>query len=497
MKNQLLLLSLLLTFNLLSAQHQCGVRHGDDTAIKARMMRNRSTINAPEFRNTVYVPVTIHLIGSSGGGGAHKPEEAIKMLCKLNEDFADQNVFFFLNGNVRFLYDDYLHSDSYDWGVMNAMGNAKVPNTLNIFVNSNVSQPVAGYYSPGEDFVWMGTPYANGSSTTITHEIGHFFTLPHTFYGWEGVNAPSLYSQLPAPADINGYPVENVVRDNCLLAGDGFCDTEADYISFRYNCPFVTLVQDPSGTVITPDPSYFMSYSSDNCMSRFSQEQKDAIRADITQRGWLNTPAPANLSTIVSDSISAIMPMNAALVTPVNNVRFEWDTRGATAATKWVFNLERTVLGMPVESVLYTIVNGQNFINVSASEFLSNRDYRWSVVPYSSAYTCAGKSADFTFRTTVVSGLENATADKLKTEVFPNPASNSVQLRISSDKYSKSRLRILAADGRSVLDNNSFEIEAGQNTYQIDISSFAPGFYTLQVLSESGVVTEKLVVESK
>jgi hypothetical protein len=229
-------------------------------------------------------------------------------------------------------------------------------------------------------------------------------------------------------------------------------------------------------------------------MSRFSQEQKDAIRADITQRGWLNTLAPGNLSTIISDSISAIMPMNATVVTPVNNVRFEWDTRGATAATKWVFNLERTVLGMPVETVLYTIVNGQNFINVPASEFLSNRDYKWSIVPYSSAYTCAGKSADFTFRTAIVSGVETI-AESFKTELFPNPATATVQLRISSDKYSKSRLRILAADGRSVLDNNSFEIEAGQNTYQLDISSFAPGFYTVQILSEMGVVTEKLVVE--
>jgi hypothetical protein len=38
MKNQILLLSVLLTFNLLTAQHQCGVRHGDDTEIKARML---------------------------------------------------------------------------------------------------------------------------------------------------------------------------------------------------------------------------------------------------------------------------------------------------------------------------------------------------------------------------------------------------------------------------------------------------------------------------
>jgi hypothetical protein len=116
-------------------------------------------------------------------------------------------------------------------------------------------------------------------------------------------------------------------------------------------------------------------------------------------------------------------------------------------------------------------------------------------VPYSSAYTCAGKSADFTFRTAIVSGVESI-AESFKTELFPNPASSTVQLRISSDKSSKSRLRILAADGRTVLDNNAFEIEAGQNTYQLDLSGFAPGFYTVQILSEMGVVTEKLVVEN-
>lgn len=486
-------------FSLLNAQHNCGVRHGEDTEIKARMMRNRSELPfVPEFRNTIYIPTTIHLIGSSAGGGFANQQTVMEMLCRLNEDFADQNILFYLNGNVRYVYNDFMHSDSYSWGVMSAMGNAKVPNSLNIFVNANVSEPVAGYYSPSQDFVWMGTSYANGISTTITHEIGHFFTLPHTFYGWEGVNAPSLYSLGPSPSSVNGHPVENVARNNCLTAGDGFCDTGADYISYRHSCPISTMVQDPTGAIISPDPSYYMSYSSDECMTRFSQDQKNAMRADITARGWLNQPPPPNTTALYTDNISPIFPQVGELIVPAGNVRFEWDTIGASAATRWIFKLERTVLGVPVEMVHYAVTNGQSFTDVAASLFISNRTYQWSVSPFSVGYTCAGSTSEFTFRTGVVSGAEALNTTVFKTEIFPNPAnSGTVQLKIASENPSKAVLRIFSTDGRLVLENNSMEVDAAVQTYQLDISNFAAGLYTVQVVSEAGVSTHKLVVEGR
>ena len=46
----------------------------------------------------------------------------------------------------------------------------------------------------------------NGS--TFIHEMGHFFNLYHTH------------------TTTNGE--ENVLRNNCTWAGDGFCDTPAD-----------------------------------------------------------------------------------------------------------------------------------------------------------------------------------------------------------------------------------------------------------------------------
>ncbi len=78
----------------------------------------------------------------------------------------------------------------------------KDTNALNVFTNGSAGGGVAGYYSRRGDYVFILNSYANGGSTTITHELGHFFTLPHTFYGWEGTNARALYNSVPAPDSI-------------------------------------------------------------------------------------------------------------------------------------------------------------------------------------------------------------------------------------------------------------------------------------------------------
>ncbi len=497
MKINIIIIFLVFSTVKLMAQLPCGVVQYDDVLIKSRMLRNRSDINLPNIRNTVYIPTTIHLIGNSNGSGTISESIAVGMLCKLNEDFADQNIFFYLNGNVRYIYDDYIHSDSYDWGVMNAMESQKVPNSLNIFVNGNVSESVAGYYSPSYDFLWMGNSYANKTSTTITHEAGHFFSLPHTFFGWEGSNALSLYGSSPVSPTINGFPVELFARTNCLTAGDGFCDTDADYLSFRFNCPYNTGLKDPDGDPIDPDPSFYMSYSSDNCMNRFSQEQKNAILADITSRNWLNFSGPPNTNVIDASFVTALEPIDASQITPSAFVRFEWDTTGVGSATHWVFTLERTVLGNSVQTVHNSTIGGnQNFINIPATKFLSNRDYRWSVMPYSSGYTCADPSSFFTFRTGLVSSLKEDETFYINVEVLPNPIKNKIaQLRISSDYNSEVLLRIYSVEGKLCLKDNTIQLESGVVNYQIDLNDLATGIYILQIISDDGIKTEKFVLE--
>jgi len=127
MRNYIIFFILFLKLNLMySQEHKCGVKHYQDTEIKNRMMQNRSDLNLKmqilnRSSSLVHIPVTIHLVGTSAGTGFADVERAMKMICKLNTDFADQNLIFYLNGDVRFIYNDFISSDGYGWPQMSAM----------------------------------------------------------------------------------------------------------------------------------------------------------------------------------------------------------------------------------------------------------------------------------------------------------------------------------------------------------------------------------------
>jgi len=484
-KNFFICLLLLLTFAL-KAQLPCGVVHFWDKENKLRMLENRSAGTSALQRTAggpIYIPVTIHLIGNSSGIGHADPKKAVRMICKLNTDFADQNIVFYLNGQIRYINDDFLFSDSYDWSVMSGMQGYKVNNTMNIFVNANSSQPVAGYYSPFHDFIFMQNGYANGNSTTITHETGHFFTLPHTFYGWEDVYAPSLYGLSPSPLYVNGQEVEFFARTNCYTGGDGFCDTEADYLSFRYSCPFNSPVLDPSGVPTQANPSYYMSYSSDQCMNNFSTEQKAAILLDITNRNWLNLPAPTQTQTLNTDSSRAIQPLDQSLVSlNSTNIRFEWDTTGASTAQQWLFVLERTLFGAVVEIPFQTVVLQDNFVNVPSQLLIANRDYQWSVLPSSDGYVCANVSRLFKFRTNTTTDIEEQAISSFHSFLLKNPVGSQedIQFSILSATDGLYQIQLYDAVGHSIFQDEINHNGRSQN-YSIRSNDLSTGIYFLHI----------------
>jgi hypothetical protein len=98
------------------------------------------------------------------------------------------------------------------------------------------------------------------SSTGIvyTHEMGHYFGLPHTF---EGAGTPGA---------------ELVDGSNGTTAGDGVLDTPADpYTGIEYleGCKFVGPQQDANGDYYTPHVGNIMSYYDDACKCEFTHGQ--------------------------------------------------------------------------------------------------------------------------------------------------------------------------------------------------------------------------------
>lgn len=106
---------------------------------------------------------------------------------------------------------------------------------------------------------------------TISHEMGHYFGLRHTF---------------------EGSGTELVDGSNCEIEGDLICDTPADpfvegdamelYIDSENPCRFISTKRDENGQFYQPDVGNIMSYYPSSCTCGFTHGQYMHMAATCT-----------------------------------------------------------------------------------------------------------------------------------------------------------------------------------------------------------------------
>lgn len=489
----------------------CSVGLETGAQLKERMFSQRedarlNALVAQRSNATTYIPVAVTSVSNTNGVGHANASNLLAMICDMNNDYADQNIVFYLKDSIRYLRNDALYNDAFSNSAIYYMSSNKVANAVNIYVSPTVGNSVASYYMPSGDFVFIITSEANGTSNTATHEVGHFFSLNHTFYGWEGVSYHSRYNTTTTPTRIGGELVENVARTgtnkNCTNAADGFCDTPADYISDRWECPYIgsngVIATDPLGVETDPDESNYMSYYFDACVIAFSAEQKAAIARDIARRGWSNNPAPAIMGNINIDNFTALSPINNVelLANGSNNISLSWEP--LDNANMYMVYIDRLFYGQSVPPNLTLFTTG-NHITFSSSllETLPNaniaHEYRWYVRPMNSTNLC-GANTTYNYFKTSLNGTQvaveefNAETKELGLTIMPNPIQNNqVRLQVSSYEAQEVTFRIFSADGRMVMQQNKQQLMSGENLLTIDLGQMSTGLYTLVVTDNKGV----------
>ena len=442
-----------------------------------------------------FVAMTIHVVGTDEGKDYLNGNVILDALCALNQKFAHANIQFFIKDDFNYINNSLLfaHDKLTFPQVPTLFAKYNVSGTVNVYF---VRDPMGacGYnYMPGGKSmgIVLSNDCTNGKDANWAHEMGHYLSLPHTFYGWE-METPNFAQ--PAPhATKMGVEVEMADGQNCAFAGDGFCDTPADYLAGRWYCDdkgiSVTKQMDPSGTYFCSDGSLIMSYSLDECAERFSPNQAAAMHSYLGEElvGHFMASAPCAQLGSVGDILK--FPGNKVVVNSFNRkIFFNWEK--APNASGYL--LEVSLLANFGTTVYRGITRDTSMVVDNLS---SSRPYYWRIRPFNAMYACKTYSAVRSFTINQTTGLPVLnTLHEL--ELFPNPVhpGEDIRLRFEADENMKLQATLVNTLG-AVVHQQNLQTNIGNNEYQLRPNQQLPfGVYWLWIKGEKGALSRKIVV---
>lgn len=502
-------LTLLLYSGLLIAQNPCGTPPGRSAWLKKYQVN--PDIYEKGGDTLLYVPITVHLLGSDEGAGHLKLNRLLAAFCRLNQDFEQAGIQFFQEGAVHYINNSaWNEHPDIPTGVEMMFAN-NVENTLNVYFLDDPAGNAG--YNLNYAGIALREDYAGPDSHTWAHEVGHALSVQHPFLGWEGGvshdgSVPHDYND-PAPVYVTYdytlfkniyYPdtliidtalVELVDGSNCQVAADGFCDTSPDYLYSRWNCDINnlsgTVQTDPTGATFRSDGTLIMNYGNDVCQNRFTAEQIAAMRAFlIDQRPqWLYDPTPPqNLTQSVA---TPVYPVNDELVN-YQGIQLNWNA--VPGAVSYLVQLA-TGSGFP-ESGLKEFVTTDTTLNLD--DLLINRRYYWRVKPFNRYHFCEPVSGTAVFRSAqVVSAPQLAGIEKWI--LYPNPAGESRNLRLNAtlQKNMPLRYRVQDAAGRVVFQRHT-TLYAGEQDFPLGLPELPRGVYWIHWTNGAEWKAEKVVI---
>lgn len=489
-------------------EHACGSHQGRSKWLQQYQLQPDAYRKGGD--TTVYVAMTLHLVGTDSGVGHFSAGSVLNAFCKLNELYAPTGIQFFIAGDIRYHNNSawYSHATVLEGAAM--MFEANVPNTLNTYF---VSDPAGncGYNLP-----YAGIANAIGCSgpddITWAHEVGHALSLPHPFLGWEGgvswdgsvdhnfgnpapdrVTYDYTFFQDTLILDtliIDTAFVERVDGSNCTFAADGFCDTAPDYLAARWTCNATGVSsvtqRDPDNVPFQSDGSLVMNYANDACQTRFSPQQQAAMRAFLYDRrsSWISNVPPL---PPVTEMAVATFPENGSEVNTVAPT-LAWE---ATAnATGYVVQVSRLVSFPPSLTDNYIVATN----SLALENLLADRTYYWRIRAFNNYGTCGSFSGQQSFTTRNMVATTNISTLSRWT-VSPQPVNAGTPLTLQWEMQARwsGKLLVINQLGQAVV-NIELDLQTGNNVYHLDTSRLPAGVYYLKLTDGQAQQVMRVVV---
>ena len=250
--------------------------------------------NWEKAETTLDFPIQFHIIRETNGTGGLDPLELQGIMNGLNSYYDNANMQFYECSNVNYIDD----SGNYDFLSTNKTSFTSthdISGVINIYFFNSICKSGCGGSAPvmlcgkstfpasmggGSAGMIMDNSCAlNG--TTMTHEVGHFFSLLHTH---ETAIGTELVSRTSFPST-NWLGIPITISPNCSSAGDELCSTEADWWNsgnglsglVNTSCVYTGNAVDAYGYTYVPDPTNLMSYARKSCRTFLSNGQYNRI----------------------------------------------------------------------------------------------------------------------------------------------------------------------------------------------------------------------------
>ncbi len=364
------------------------------------------------------------------------------------------------------------------------------------------------------------TGYTRGR--TSTHEIGHWLGLRHTW--GDGTCLTDFCNDTPPNYNSNfgspAYPLNATGTNSCSGAVNGamfmnFMDYTDDPVKYMFTTDQATRIQ----TAMTYSPyrkflgtHNLCSVAAIAATSQFNLPARVCGSAVITPtNNSLGTPVP---SYTWSSASGVVFSPNANVSTPaisfpspgIYTITLTVDN-GVTASSSKTINAFPTptlVNSTPTKACLNHIVtitaSGANsyawlpLFTVTNSISYVASDNKTFTITATDANQC--KTTDsVTVYVIDCTGISANELNKVGMSIYPNPASNELNLNIVTIHETGSRIEVSDALGHLVFTKDA-KLAEGKNKIQIPLESLVNGIYFLRVETKEGnLISSKFVKE--